>query len=413
MRLATLFIIGIATSLSAQAQPGWLKVGPDMPFKVFYSVWFTDADNGVAVGDTGMIRITTDGGGNWRTVPSGTQARLNRVRFTSKTLGFAAGNDGVLLRTRDGGNSWSKIDTKQTGVIYDVIFFDESNGMIGGYAGLCKTTSDSGRTWTNRDIGFGPNNVYSFTFLNTKKGWACGNAGNVGRTTNGGLTWQGQNSGKPGTLYSISFGNDSSGTIVGIGGLILHSTNGGRNWAVQFADVPLSSYTLNEVQHIDANRAYIAGWYGLILFTTNGGAKWSVQDVPSQSFLESVYFLDAQKGFAVGWDGLIIKTVSSGLLSADPARQPALFSLSKLYPNPVSLAKNSIVSVDFRLEEAGDVKLTAWNALGREVASVAEGFYEAGAWTVRWQPGDLPSGAYYLRLQTASGTAVQTVRLIR
>ena len=411
MRLATFTILAFAAALTAQAQIGWVKIGPDTPDRVFYSVWMIDLEHAVVVGDSGLIRLTTDGGTNWRTIPTGTQARLTRVRFTTPRLGYVSGSDGVLLKTTDGGNSWSSINTKQTGVIYDVIFFDEANGLIGGYAGLCRSTTDSGRTWTNRDIGFGPNNVYSFTFLNNKKGWACGNAGNVARTTNGGTSWQGQNSGKGTSLYSISFGSDSSGTMCSTGGLILHTTNGGKNWFVQYADVPISTYSLNEVQHLDGDRAYIVGYYGLVLLTTNGGKNWTPQDTPIQDFLEGMHFIDPKNGYAVGWKGAIVKTRTGGFLDADPAREAAVFSLSKLYPNPASSTSGNLVSIEFNLTRPGDVTASVWSPLGQQVDHIASGRYDAGTWNVRWQPRSLAPGTYYVRLQTASGVAVRSVVL--
>ena len=107
----------------------------------------------------------------------------------------------------------------------------------------------------------------------------------------------------------------------------------------------------------------------------------------------------------------LIKTGTGGILAADPAQQPALFALSKLYPNPVSLVSASSINIEFNVAKSGPVNISVLSALGREVADIASGFYDSGTWNVRWQPGATAPGVYYVRLQTASGTMVRSVVL--
>lgn len=76
-------------------------------------------------------------------------------------------------------------------------------------------------------------------------------------------------------------------------------------------------------------------------------------------------------------------------------------------PNPVRDA----AIVTFALAEGGAVRLAVLDALGREVAILAEGALRAGEHSVRLDAADLPAGVYVLRLTTPTGTS--TRRLTR
>ena len=68
-----------------------------------YSVYFTNADTGYAVGDSGRIIKTTDGGTNWIRQTSGTTSTLNSVFFVGRDTGYVAGSNGIILKTTNGG----------------------------------------------------------------------------------------------------------------------------------------------------------------------------------------------------------------------------------------------------------------------------------------------------------------------
>ena len=70
---------------------------------VGYGMQFVDASNGWAVGATGKILHTTNGGLNWTAQTSGTTQPLYSVSFINATTGFAAGAFGTMLKTVNGG----------------------------------------------------------------------------------------------------------------------------------------------------------------------------------------------------------------------------------------------------------------------------------------------------------------------
>ncbi len=71
------------------------------------------------------------------------------------------------------------------------------------------------------------------------------------------------------------------------------------------------------------------------------------------------------------------------------------------YPNPF----NASTQLPFRLSSPGDVEITVFDLLGREVAVLAKGFYSAGRHVVRFSATSPASGTYVVRMsaRTDSG----------
>src|SRR3990172_13295412 len=80
------------------------------------SVHFEDANNGWAVGDSGTILLTTNGGTDWTPILSGTTNDFNDICFTDANNGWAVAGDkyfdtttdsSIILHTTNGGATWS------------------------------------------------------------------------------------------------------------------------------------------------------------------------------------------------------------------------------------------------------------------------------------------------------------------
>ncbi len=89
-----------------------------------------------------------------------------------------------------------------------------------------------------------------------------------------------------------------------------------------------------------------------------------------------------------------------GPVSIPPARKAHVFALLQNAPNPTSGA----TTFSFELAEAADVTLAIYDAAGRKVATVAEGYFPAGTHDVPFAK-KLAPGVYVYRLETASNVA--------
>ncbi|MCX7761389.1 MAG: Ig-like domain-containing protein [Candidatus Kryptonium sp.] len=88
---------------------------------------------------------------------------------------------------------------------------------------------------------------------------------------------------------------------------------------------------------------------------------------------------------------------------------PLKFSLEQNYPNPF----NSGTLIKFSLPERVQVKLHVYDILGRFVASVAEGEFDAGVHTVKFEANDLPSGIYLYKIQAGKFMAIRKMVLVK
>jgi photosystem II stability/assembly factor-like uncharacterized protein len=100
-----------------------------------------------AVGTTGTILTSSDGGRNWTYRRSGTIRSLQSIAWSDAQHATAVGDRGIVLRTSDGGLTWAETpsgtDQRLTGVVY----VNDHEGFAGGENGILLSTSDGGRTW--------------------------------------------------------------------------------------------------------------------------------------------------------------------------------------------------------------------------------------------------------------------------
>jgi hypothetical protein len=84
-------------------------------------------------------------------------------------------------------------------------------------------------------------------------------------------------------------------------------------------------------------------------------------------------------------------------------------SLSHNYPNPF----NPSTTISFSLPSKSFVSLKVIDALGREVSTLLSEELQAGTYSCRWESAELPSGAYFYRLQTAGHVETKRMTLLR
>jgi hypothetical protein len=68
-------------------------------------------------------------------------------------------------------------------------------------------------------------------------------------------------------------------------------------------------------------------------------------------------------------------------------------------------------NIDFSLPDASHVDVAVFDVAGRRVATLAEGRFEAGVHTVRWDARNAAAGVYFCRFQ--AGGDVATQRMVR
>jgi len=85
------------------------------------------------------------------------------------------------------------------------------------------------------------------------------------------------------------------------------------------------------------------------------------------------------------------------------------YSLSQNYPNPF----NPSTEINFTLAKSGNITLKVYNLLGSEVATLADGFMEAGKHLVKFNAKDLTSGVYFYTIKADNFTSTRKMMLMK
>jgi photosystem II stability/assembly factor-like uncharacterized protein len=196
-------------------------------------------------------------------------------------LAWAVGEQGVLLVTSDGGATWKRqrFFLPQRGV--DVAFFDASTGWLVTDAGAVLATTDGGAGWTvmeQVDL-----TAKAIAAGGSGRAWVAGNAtgaaGESGasavlRTVDGGETWRRTRFGMA-QLADVAFTDDRHGVLIALD-RIWSTRDGGRSWKLR-RTLPMT--VLTGIAAGDARGFWVAGWDTqtgdpLVFAGRDGGATW-------------------------------------------------------------------------------------------------------------------------------------------
>ncbi len=79
------------------------------------------------------------------------------------------------------------------------------------------------------------------------------------------------------------------------------------------------------------------------------------------------------------------------------------------YPNPF----NPSTTIRVELDDAGPLSVVVYDAMGREIKVLADGFYDAGVYEMTFRADHLPSGLYLYRLETSRTVVQRTMTLLK
>ena len=88
---------------------------------------------------------------------------------------------------------------------------------------------------------------------------------------------------------------------------------------------------------------------------------------------------------------------------------PTTFALLPAYPNPF----NPSTTLRYDVPEAGQVRITVFDALGREIALLVNEEHVAGSHEIAFDAQGLPSGTYIVRMEAGGALQAQRLTLLR
>jgi len=85
---------------------------------------------------------------------------------------------------------------------------------------------------------------------------------------------------------------------------------------------------------------------------------------------------------------------------------PPSFQLEQNHPNPF----NPAITIEFSLPTSGQVILTVYDILGRELERILNQHMDAGTHNLQWDASNVPTGIYFVKM--VSGDFSQTRKMV-
>ena len=296
----------------AASFPAWAAVVTPVSQGIRHDALFglcLEGENGIAVGDAGVVMRSGDGGDSWqrqagftqaalldvncgpgaqfivgqeglvyrregdgfRQLDSGSDQRLLAVTSNEDGLVFAVGGFGTVLRSTDNGESWEALSFDWEAIlndflephIYAVDIADDGAITIAGEFALVMRSTDGGDNWEVANMGEA--SIFGMHLLNGR-GFAVGQDGSVLLTEDGGASWAPVSVPSGANLLDVWTGGDGRVVISGIRELLLSDDAGGSWRAVREGDFGIGWYQRIAVAPGDTGGAVLlAGHQGRIV----------------------------------------------------------------------------------------------------------------------------------------------------
>jgi hypothetical protein len=209
---------------------------------------------------------------------------------------------------------------------------------------------------------------------------------------------------------------------------ILRVYGGGCNWLVQERNWDSLSARLNDSAYYYCNMVYRCTDTSYVTIfnqsftrkTFNYTAVFPLEGYNTRTFAKNIglisdYSNNGHQTTFINISGYVINGVVYGDTSMVTginqisSEIPEDFSLSQNYPNPF----NPQTNIKFQIPESGFVKLTIFDALGREIQTIVHRQLSPGIYSVDFNGSNLPSGIYYYRIEAGSYTETKKMVLIK
>jgi hypothetical protein len=187
---------------------------------------------------------------------------------------------------------------------------------------------------------------------------------------------------------SISGKITTKGTTAGIPGAIIYASKNNE----------IAGYTIAGTNGTYTIDGLTAGSYSISV--DNLGSESTSSKNGSVSYSGSSQAID----FSLDQSS-VVTSVSQEVAGS----QPASFELAQNYPNPF----NPSTTIRYTLASSGPVSLKVYNLLGQEIATLAQGYQNAGIYQIEFSGKGFASGIYFYRLHSQSSDLARKMILLQ
>jgi len=332
-------------------------------------VWaFATVNDYVIAGMSDGIRRHDNIASTWRKSDSGlpaTKVHALAVRFMGKTV--YAGTALGVFRSHDTALSWTSCSNGLGEIAVTQLVISGTGALIASAPGHgLYRSDDDGEHWSLSQEGLPSNAILSLAVIGGR------------------------------TLYA---GTDGAG--------VYRSDDDGRTWAAGGPE--LASAVVNTIV-VNSEGLVFAGTDDGAYRSTNRGATWD-RIIPDQQGRVTT--------ISISGDGRIYVGTDEGLFYSSTARQPSgvddeverTSSRARLIatPNPAS----ETCELQYIVPRAGRVRISIYDALGREVRILAAGEEDPGEYRLRFDLHDLPIATYYVRFECVGDMTAKRITVVR
>ncbi len=270
----SLLFAGIALALTAAARPAPSPVEWSEPARLASRALLLDAaaagDRLVAVGERGIILVSTDRGASWKQARVPTRTLLTGVFMHDAKLGWAVGHDETILRTHDGGGTWELLhsDPAAEKPLLDIWFRDIDHGFAVGAYGDFLRTDDGGDTWHRQTISQDDFHLNQIAAAGDGTLYIAAEAGHFYRSADGGATWTALPTPYDGSFFGVLPTADGGVLIFGLRGKLFRSADRGTTWTGVATG---TEATLMTGLELAPGQIVVAGLAGAVLVSEDSG----------------------------------------------------------------------------------------------------------------------------------------------
>lgn len=395
----------------------------------YSDIFFLDDHNGWILSTNGYLWKTTNAGTDWIRIYDSRIDTSGNITFVDEQNGWLILSN-TLLRSSNGGLDW--VQEYEFPLVfggYDIAFANDSIGFAFTYNKLYKSI-DGGETWglvTDTlqhiyDISFYKDSIGYLCFTNPSP-WGITGIRYIYKTTDQGETWSRSRFEVGGlnqnvyydkicvinNTYCIISAFDES--LFGGSSSLIKTTDAGSTWEL------LSGFGVLDLAFVSLQKGWAINGYSIVK-TDDSGMSWdTLQTFTSwDDVFTNFEFFNSNISYGINRnhiyqtiDGWVTYSIVDSIVTGIDEQQISAteFILEQNYPNPF----NPSTKISWQSPISSWLSIKLYDAIGREIETIADGFYEAGIHTKSYiANATLPSGIYFYQLK--AGNFVQTKKMM-
>ncbi|NHZ86968.1 MAG: T9SS type A sorting domain-containing protein [Planctomycetia bacterium] len=419
---------GFGLFYSADTGNNWTLIGIPSEYVMDIAVWENNP-NKVYVGTGYGFHKKTDS--NWELT-----TLLGPVSYGTKSISINPFNEQdivvnygggffrpALWRSLDGGNTWN----------YNSYLFPESSDIaslyhdkndpdrvygayisyFGSVTGGVLISDNGGDSWSLKELGHGiidlainPNDSQTL--------FALARSGEVFRSDNFGIDWTEIRTGSDSTaFYSIKVSPIDPNIIFLCTYGLYRSMDSGDTWN----RIPLDKWITDLSFDQNTGNVY-AGTYGEgVIYSNDNGENWNqIQPELANPYISTLDIAEYD-GYSILYAGTFYSSVFEMILSSVNVEEsitvgiPSTIILYQNYPNPFN--PTTTIRFNIGVETLHATSLQIYDLSGRLVETFIDEPLTSGEYEITWNASNLPSGVYFVRLQSGKFVKNQKILLIK